>query len=51
MTKTLLSIQNVKSKISTDYNDLNMSMVKNIIAHIVKLRNIYDVMMKYVIHS
>ena len=30
------TVQNFKSKMSTDCNDLNMSMVKNIIAHIVK---------------
>ena len=30
------TVQNVKSKMSTDCNDLNMSMVKNTIAHIVK---------------
>ena len=30
------TVKNVKSKMSTDCNDLNMSMVKNITAHIVK---------------
>ena len=30
------TVKNVKSKMSIDCNDLNMSMVKNIIAHIVK---------------
>ena len=30
------TVQNFKSKMSTDCNDLNMSMVKNITAHIVK---------------
>ena len=30
------TVQNVKSKMSIYCNDLNMSMVKNIIAHIVK---------------
>ena len=30
------TVQNFKSKMSTDFIDLNMSMVKNIIAHIVK---------------
>ena len=30
------TVQNFKSKMSTECNDLNMSMVKNIIAHIVK---------------
>ena len=30
------TVQTVKSKMSTDCNDLNMNMVKNIIAHIVK---------------
>ena len=44
MTKTLLTVQNFKSKMSTDCNDLNMSMVKSIIAHIVKhLKHIYNV--------
>ena len=45
MTKTLLELYtNVKSKMSTDCNDLNMSMVKNIIAYIVKhLKHICNV--------
>ena len=30
------SVQNLKSKMSTDRNDLNMNMIKDIIAHIVK---------------
>ena len=30
------TVQNVKSKMSTDCNDLNMSMVKSITAHVVK---------------
>ena len=38
------TVQNFKSKMSTDFNDLNMSMVKNIIAHIVKpLKHICNV--------
>ena len=38
------TVQNVKSEMSIDYNDLNMSMVKNIIAHIVKpLKHICNV--------
>ena len=38
------TVKNVKSKMSTDCNDLNMSMVKNITAHIVKhLKNICNV--------
>ena len=30
------TVQHFKSKMSTDCNDLNMSMIKNIIAHIIK---------------
>ena len=38
------TVQSVKSKMSTDCNDLNMSMVTNIIAHIVKpLKHICNV--------
>ena len=38
------TVQNFKSKMSTDCNDLNMSMIKNIIAHIVKpLKHICNV--------
>ena len=32
----ITTVQNFKSKMSTDCNGLNISMVKNIIAHIVK---------------
>ena len=30
------TVKNVKSEISTDSNDLNMSLVRNVIAHIIK---------------
>ena len=40
----IITVQNVKSKMSIDCNDLNMSMVKNIIADIVKhLKHICNV--------